>query len=397
MRGGGAGARTTLRVGADAMAPALRRMLAGHRALLIRDAQVGVPPGTDGTPMVVVEAASVGAGSVADLAQRIRAERPSVLVALGGGTVLDAAKLASLALAPGPLLDFVLTRAERSALVVLPPGTPPLEVIAIPSTLGTSSETNAVAVLRNDRGFRLVAGAPLRPAHAILDGGILASLPADAVQEGCLEALLRVAGFSTGRGGVRSRSHAVTLGCALVEVGNAPEGTAGRRLRIARLSAATQRSAALRGRDPYGARHWYIANEVSFHLGVRKMTATAAIVAAVWARIVAGDVRWGQVERLAGFWAPVARRHRLPEDPAAGIARLLDRWRIARPPRPSAAALDMIAQAVIAAWGSAPPALPGLTCADIRELLDGADWRSQALSVPGSAIRADSDVLKERG
>lgn len=147
------------------------------------------------------------------------------------------------------------------------------------------------------------------------------------MREGALEAFLRLAGASTSaRRSARGNCDAVALGRALIDAATRdPDSVAGR-LRIARLSAATQRSAALTGRDPYSARHWYVANEVAFLLKVRKIVATAAVIAAVWRRICSGDTRWGDRRSLEGFWARASIGTTLPVEPPAGIAALLDRW-----------------------------------------------------------------------
>ncbi|MGG2309938.1 hypothetical protein, partial [Salmonella enterica] len=81
----------------------------------------------------------------------------------------------------------------------------------------------------------------------------------------------------------RGHAHAVAIARARLAAGHSAL-TPARRLRIARLSAATQRSAALRGRAPFSPRHWYLATEVSFVARTTKMRATASVVSRVWQR-----------------------------------------------------------------------------------------------------------------
>ena len=47
------------------------------------------------------------------------------------------------------------------------------------------------------------------------------------------------------------------------------------------------------GRDPYGAKHWYLASELAYVTGARKMTATASVIGPVWEEIGKGASAWG--------------------------------------------------------------------------------------------------------
>ncbi len=393
-----AGIRTrppTLQTGIGIATRAVDEVVRGRTTIVVADRRVSasrIGP-ADAAARITLDPGSIDDGAIIGLARSIRDLMPDVLVAVGGGTVIDAVKIAALAAGGGRLLEYVIEHTRHSALTFVPTRASGVELVAVATTPGTSAESNAVAVLRNARGHRLVVGSPLRPDHAVLDGRLFLTLPESAIREGCLEALLRVAGASTGgRGGALARSHAIQLGCALVRSGDEPLGSAARRLRVARLSAATQRTAALRGRDPYAARHWYVANEVAFHLGVRKMSATAPLMSGIWARIAAGDTRWGDRASLQGFWHPIARQGRLPRSPSAGIAALLERWRIERPQRPSGQTLDRIAEAAEQSWGRPSRILQGLGAHDIRALLQHADWapRPRSSSRPGKPSGRDS-------
>lgn len=352
------------------------RLTASRATMVIADAAVRIPflP-VRLTDVADLDAASVDAETILGIAERIARQRPEVIIAVGGGTVLDAAKIAALALAPGRSLQFALERAEREALTFLPDAPPPVDLIAVPTTLGTSTETNSVSILTNPHGHRLLIGRALRPRHALLDPENLVTLTATQVRDGALEAFLRLAGASAGPARTaRAHDDAVALGRAILETADGRVDSDDVRERLARLSAATQRSAALRGPDPYVSRHWYVANEVAFHLGVRKMSATAAVIAPVWQRICDGDPRWGDRASLAGFWACVSPSLRLPLDPARGIAELATRWGIARPPTPSGHDIDRIAAAIENAWGARRPMLPRLVASDFRDVLRVSAW-----------------------
>ena len=302
----------TLWHGLGIAGPTVSRLTSGRDTLVIADGVVVLSslPGFAARVMKV-DAQAMDARGVAVIAKEIARRPPDVIVAVGGGSVLDASKLAALVLADGRVLEYVLGHAKTSALTVLPDVPPPVDLVAVPTTIGTSSETNSVAILRSENGYRLIVGRALRPRHAIIDGTNLSTLTPTVVAEGVLEAFLRLAGASASpRRSGRARRDAHTLGNALLAAAARDANSATGRLRLARLSAATQRSGALRGEDPYSARHWYLANEVAFRLSVRKMIATAAVVPAVWRRICADDTRWGDRESLERFWTQVDRRGR---------------------------------------------------------------------------------------
>lgn len=368
-----------------------QRLIANREALLIADSTVDVPILAEPwARTVAVDARAVDVATVVGIAEDLARRPPKVIVAVGGGSILDAGKIAALALARGRMLEFAIERASRSAVTFLPDTRPPVDVIAVPTTLGTSSETNSVGILKSESGYRLIVGRALRPRHAIIDPCNLMTLAPSAVREGAMEAFLRLAGASTSpQRSIRENSDAVALARALLETTADGTASADSRLRLARLSAATQRSAALRGRDPYSARHWYIANEVAFVLEVRKMVATAAVIAAVWHRVCSGDRRWGDRESLENFWTRVAGAISLPVDPPIGIAALIARWGIPLPPRPTAQAIARIAVATETAWGDRYPMLAGLVAEDFCDVLRDSCWSPQTVGHPDRPPRSE--------
>jgi alcohol dehydrogenase class IV len=100
-----------------------------------------------------------------------RAAGCDLLIALGGGSVLDTAKTMNLLLSEGgALLDY-----EGAGLL-----TRPLRpLIAIPTTAGTGSEVTIAAVIRDEaQGLKLEFNSPfLMPDVAILDPELTLSLP----------------------------------------------------------------------------------------------------------------------------------------------------------------------------------------------------------------------------
>lgn len=203
----------TLWHGHDIARQTTTRLIADRETLVVADSSVAARVVADySARRIEVDAHSMTVTAVVGMAEEIVRRPPSVIVAVGGGSVLDATKIASLVLAPGRMFDFAIERASKSALTFLPDARPPVDIVAVPTTLGTSSETNTVSILKNESGYRLIVGRSLRPRHAIIDPCNLRTLTSASVREGALEAFLRLAGASTGsrrsaRGDVtRSRS-----------------------------------------------------------------------------------------------------------------------------------------------------------------------------------------------
>ncbi len=117
---------------------------------------------------------------IGDLTRRIR---PELIIGLGGGSVLDAAKAAAvLATNPGLIEDFEGLRRYTAA---------PAPVLAVPTTCGTGSEVTKGAVITDtQRPFKMsIKGPELFPAAAIVDPDLLSSLPASIVASTGLDAL----------------------------------------------------------------------------------------------------------------------------------------------------------------------------------------------------------------
>lgn len=356
-------------------AETLRTLCHGRRTAVVFDERVPGSASRVGggwSSLTVPLGSNRAASGIAGLAERLRRHEPTVVVAVGGGTTIDAVKVAALACRDEALFAYALRSADQRALTLLPRATSPApQLIAVPTTTGTSSEVNSVAVVDTRAGRRLIVGEQLRPAHAVIDGEALLSLPAESVREGCLEAFLRVAGRATG---TRVASPAaIDVATALVCAGDDDLGGADARLRAAELGAITQ-SPALGIPAAFSMKHWYLANEVSFVLRTRKIPATAAVVPAVWRRIESGDRRWGNREGLRNLWRPVAEGAGLPNEPVDGIEALVRRWRIPIAPAPRAADVASIAEATERAWGLGLPPLRGIDRTEVSRVLQDAVW-----------------------
>ncbi|MDH7512975.1 MAG: iron-containing alcohol dehydrogenase [Clostridiales bacterium] len=113
----------------------------------------------------------------------VRALQPDLVIGLGGGSVLDAAKaMALLATNPGLIEDYEGREKYETA---------PLPVLAIPTTCGTGSEVTWVSVITHTgRRFKMSVKGPLMfPAVALVDPDLLVTLPSHLVASTGLDAL----------------------------------------------------------------------------------------------------------------------------------------------------------------------------------------------------------------
>lgn len=144
--------------------------------------------------------------TVALLATVIADEAPDVVVAIGGGTVLDVAKAAA-ALAcpvsPGPEgsasegpprasagLDAAAVIARCTAGAPRPPAAA-VPVVAVPTTAGTGAEITPFATIWDQQSGRKLsmAGPAVRPAACLLDPDLLVGLPNRVAAVGVLDTL----------------------------------------------------------------------------------------------------------------------------------------------------------------------------------------------------------------
>lgn len=326
----------------------------------------------------VVLAGSGDLDTITALAARL--DGSDLVVAVGGGALLDQAKLAAL-LHADPAQRARFTVRDRSGLVLLPATVEPvLALVAVPTTVGTGSEVSSVACLASARGKRLVMGAGLQPDLAVLDPLATRTLPPELLAEGALEILFRVSGMYAGDHQDQPVEDALALAllAAVVRLGGElrDERAAGRaggdglRLELARLSGLSHTPWITLSRDPCACKGWYLANELSTALGLRKMTAAAALLPALWESILAPDARWGSARRLARLWETLrAAEPGLPDDPVAGIATLIDSWRVERRIAAQPDLIEATAAASVRAWGAGLPMLAGLSTADVQHVL----------------------------
>ncbi len=109
--------------------------------------------------------------------------KPDMIIGLGGGSALDAAKaVALLAANPGRIEEYEGKGKYKS---------PPLPVLAIPTTCGTASEVTWVSVITHtERLFKMSIKGPLMfPAVALVDPDLLVTLPSPLIASTGMDAL----------------------------------------------------------------------------------------------------------------------------------------------------------------------------------------------------------------
>ncbi|MDA0178682.1 iron-containing alcohol dehydrogenase [Solirubrobacter phytolaccae] len=178
------------------MAEAAGRVAATHgrRVLLITDPVIAGTPGfgivetalrAEGLDVAVCTDAEVDVPPAAvDAAVALgRETQPDVIVAVGGGSVIDLAKVTALLLAHGGALsDYYAVNSV--------PG-PVLPLIALPTTAGTGSEATPVAVI-TDAATAMkmgVASSHLIPRHAICDPRLTLGAPTTVTAHSGIDAL----------------------------------------------------------------------------------------------------------------------------------------------------------------------------------------------------------------
>lgn len=117
--------------------------------------------------------------------ESIKKFEPDLVVAVGGGSPIDAAKIIAL------LYEYPELKVENLTNCKLPEKRYKTKFVAIPSTSGTASEVTHVSVLTyEDKNLKLGIKSPsLRPDIAILDGNIPMTLPYNIAAETGMDAL----------------------------------------------------------------------------------------------------------------------------------------------------------------------------------------------------------------
>lgn len=299
---------------------------------------------------------------------------PAALVAVGGGRVMDAAKL--LAVCHGdPSVRPRLASGERCGWTPLPTSTAArVPLAAVPTTLGTGSEASRFACFDEPAGRRLVQSDRLRPDLAVLDPGATRELGPARVLESVLEIFARTAGPYVGTTRSRATQDRVseTVCARLVEIGNqvVSDGVSEEvREDLAHLSGLTHSQWLNAGRDAFSDACWFLAADLATASGATKPSALAALLPRAW-RVDTPQEPLVVADRVATLWSAVTAVDRdLPQDPADGLRALLDRWGLPRRLTADTGSGEL-ARRTVRRWGGGLPMLARLTGATIAGLYD---------------------------
>ena len=153
----------------------MRKQAEALQSEILKDYEVRLLSGISPDPSIL---------SVNSVLKTVREFHPDWVIALGGGSVLDTAKTASLlASHPGAVQDYL--RRERK---VKHPGIP---VIAVPTTAGTGSEVTPYASITDHERMTKISLSHdyLFPRYAVLDPQLIYSLPAKQMAISGMDAL----------------------------------------------------------------------------------------------------------------------------------------------------------------------------------------------------------------
>lgn len=186
--------RVVFGAGASAHLGELVRELGVRRFLLVSDPGL-LAAGHVGRALEVLEAAGCVGAPFTDVsaepdaldvercAAGMRAYRPEVVVALGGGSALDTAKAGAMVFANGGRMQDYWGYGKTQV--------PLLPIVAVPTTAGTGSEVQSYALVADESTHQKMAcGAPdVAPRVALLDPQLTLSLPRQVTALSGLDAL----------------------------------------------------------------------------------------------------------------------------------------------------------------------------------------------------------------
>jgi alcohol dehydrogenase class IV len=130
-------------------------------------------------------------GLVDEAVRRFRETQPTVVIAIGGGSVLDAGKaIAGLLRTGDPVMDYLEGVGPQK-----PYTGPAVPFIAVPTTAGTGSEAtkNAVLSIQGEHGFKKsFRDERLVPEYAIVDPDLLSGCPPSRIAANGMDALTQL-------------------------------------------------------------------------------------------------------------------------------------------------------------------------------------------------------------
>ncbi|WP_017556427.1 iron-containing alcohol dehydrogenase [Nocardiopsis baichengensis] len=275
----------------------LRRTVEGVREAGVQVDTAVLPPEEPATV--------AGARTVHDRMRRCGAE---VLVAVGGGSVIDSAKLARTAFHEPWVLDRALWHRPSGLFALREPRPcrtrPPL--VAVPTRPGSAAEVTDRVAVAPEAGTsrRLLTGETLRPNEALIDPLFSATLSRSDWFSSLAEILFRVLGpflitqdstDEIDRAAAAWVDELLGIGVHLAG-GDAP--TARQRLRVAEISVATATGDHVRRWAPRMAAWWCVQNTVAARTGFAKGRLSALALPTLLELAASGEPAFGLPERL---------------------------------------------------------------------------------------------------
>lgn len=316
---------TPLQIAGAGSAHHLAASFHGAKAVMVADpAVVGRAESLMAGGFLWLETAppEVSAEHAAGFGRMLRERGVEHVLNVGGGSTMDFAKLA-VSMAADPLVEPVLARSGgRAGVAVLPrPLSSHIAVSDIPTTFGTGSEVNAGACFEcvipsgGHRGFRaknLVLLEGLKTSAVAYDPDFL-DAPPWLTAEGLLEPAVRL--LTSLVEGTPDLAYSDAQGSwLLAKAGehlaagrkNAFRLSPSERVDAALLSAESHAGWSLRGRGPAPSSLWFLANELSMALGLRKNQASALLLRPWVEAVGAGKTVWGNQRKLDELWPLVS-------------------------------------------------------------------------------------------
>ncbi|MFI9595080.1 iron-containing alcohol dehydrogenase [Nonomuraea sp. NPDC052265] len=241
---------------------------------------------------------------VTAIMKSLRGTAGNLVVAVGGGSAMDAAKMLALLLTNPHLPRHEGWDGTGLIDVNAEPLRPPLPTLMVPTSAATGSEINGVVGLVHQGHKRLFITNRLVPTTALIDPDLTRTLPLTHLAAGGVETLCRVLGPYLSDDTAGGTTDAVALGlitATLSAVDGIRQSAAddAARADLAWSVTLSMTQVAMLGRDPWGQVIWYLQSGVSNQMGVSKGVAMAALLP-TYLRQIRRQTGLGPVLGLAG-------------------------------------------------------------------------------------------------
>jgi len=290
------------------------------------------------------------------------------MVACGGGSVLDVARIAALARAEPLLMKWVIKCSAQGGVFFWPTRrVHACPIVCVPTTLGTGSEVSPVAVVRSADRVAMLVGPALRSATSILDPGATFCQDRYTLTAGLIEPLSRVlVPAVTGDSLPLQDGLAASMFRIFQKLGDsAITDSTDKDWRLAAALASTQTHTAFLAlnRSPFGHVLWPLATELMIATGVSKAAALQSLLPAWLTGLQNGMLG-------PGFGCKTRVVELLGGEPVF-VAQELMKWlgRVQRSTHIRQLHVDVVAQRVAMQWQTHGPFLPSVPLSEIRWLL----------------------------